>query len=126
MKNIGVLFSLVLLVSSSASAYNSVAGNTYSRIIKSRPMGAPEDFVGTFQHSLSFSSESSRVVDNGSTWFGNPPQTCAYRELRSKVLVACAHNGKTYITSYMLSDDGNTLTEASGQKFTLNLARSSD
>lgn len=92
----------------------SLAGKTYSRKFKGRPMGSPNEVE--FEHSVQFKDDET-LTDNANTFFGNPPATNKYKIAKGTVVIDLG-DGKT--ESYQLSKDLKTLTNEAGAVLTLN------
>lgn len=79
-------------------------GAIFSRDVQGKgEMGSP---IGSFKHSLKFIS-ATEVIDNGSSFFGNPPATYSY-EIQGSVLTVRI-NAETE-EDYQIAADGKTLT----------------
>jgi hypothetical protein len=88
-------------------------GKVYSRIVHSDGLfGQP---ATDRTHSVKF-LEGGLVMDNASTFFGNPPETNPYALEGRDVVIS--HDGEE-VDRYTLSDDGLTLTNGAGAVLTL-------
>lgn len=111
-----VAASLVLVGSTNAHAA-SLAGRTYSRTFTGTPLGSSQPVEYT--QSIRFVDDIT-VTDNGSTFFGNPPESGTYTVRGARVtLTLRSITGNTYRQVYILSADGSTITGSAGAVLTL-------
>jgi hypothetical protein len=96
----------------------SLAGRTYFRTFVGRPLGAPKDMEYT--HSIELGKDG-EVVDNGSTFFGNPPAHGKYKLEGNALTLSLKSGPGGYELKYAVSADGLTLTSGE-QVLTLSLA----
>ena len=88
-----------------------LAGKSYCRMAATGGvLGQP---VGQREHCISF-SDSQNVIDNGSTFFGNPPQRGTYAVKGRVVTLKLNSVTGTSIEKYTLSADAKTITGEAG------------
>jgi hypothetical protein len=116
MKHVFVL-TLTMLFFSTAARADMLEAKTFFRIVQGAPHNAPPGHVKDFKHTLQFKMNNI-VIDNGDSFFGNPPRTCSYRlwfsfnETHVNVVCKSRSTGKDEVASYSLSKDGQSMTSS--------------
>jgi hypothetical protein len=76
-----------------------LSGKKFSRTFESKVFGAPEPIK--FTHTIFF-VDSTKVQDNGSQFFGNPPEVSPFRVKANEIIIGEVENPKSV---YILNDD---------------------